>query len=169
MYSETFLSLVMPLETIRRVIWIAFLGTILAYVGVAYAFFGQTGAGVEALRSNTLTIPLVILSLLAAVLAPIMPRLIASDSRLRELINRSPEALATDPRTGAVFENRLAKIKLLSEGERRLFALVNSGFVGFVVRLAFNESIALYGLVLASLPNPLLRSCRSLSFRSRST
>jgi F0F1-type ATP synthase membrane subunit c/vacuolar-type H+-ATPase subunit K len=149
MHSGTFRSLVQPLETIRRVIWIAFLATILAYVGVAYAFFGKTGSGVEALRSNPLTIPLVIFSLVTVVLAPIVSRLIASDSRLRQLINQPPEALARDPRTGAVFENRLAKLKMLPADERRMFALVNSGFVGFVVRLAFNESIALYGLVLA--------------------
>jgi hypothetical protein len=149
MHSETFRSLVQPLETVRQVIWIAFLATILAYVGVAYAFFGKTGSGVEGLRSSPLTIPFLILSLVTAVLAPIMPRLIASDSRLRQLINQPPEALARDPRTCALFENRLAKLKTLSPDEQRMFALVNSGFVGFIVRLAFNESIALYGLALA--------------------
>jgi hypothetical protein len=149
MHSETFRSLVQPLETVRQVIWIAFLATILAYVGVAYAFFGKTWSGVEGLRSSPLTIPFFILSLVTAVLAPIMPRLIAPDSRLRQLINQPPEALARDPKTGALFENRLAKLKTLSPDEQRMFALVNSGFVGFIVRLAFNESIALYGLVLA--------------------
>ena len=149
MQSETFRSLVEPLEIIRRVIWIAFLGTIVAYVGVAYAFFGNTGSGAEALRSNPLTIPFAILSVAAAVLAPIMPRLIATDSRLRQVIDRPPEALATDPKTGAVSEYRLAKIKLLSVDEQRLIALVSGSFVPFIVRLAFNESIALFGLVLA--------------------
>lgn len=149
MYSETLLSLVQPLETIRRVIWIAFLGTILLYVAVAYAFFGEAGIGFNALGLSPLTIVCVALAVAAAVLAPTMPRLIAPDSRLRQLINQTPEALATDPRTGAVFENRLAKIRMLSADERRLYALVNAGFVPFVVRLAFNESIALYGLVLA--------------------
>lgn len=149
MHSETFRSLVQQFETVRRVIWIAFLGTIVAYVGVAYAFFGKSGSGAEGLRSNPLTIPFAILSVAAAVLARIMPRLIATDSRLREVINRPPEALATDPRTGAVSEYRLAKIKLLSVDEQRLIALVSGSFVPFIVRLAFNESIALFGLILA--------------------
>lgn len=149
MHTETFRSLVEPLETIRRVIWIAFLGTIVAYVAVAYAFFGKTGAGVDAISLNPLTIFCVTLSLAMAVLAPIIPRMMASDSRLRQVIDRPPEALATDPKSGTVSEQRLAKIKMLSVEERRLVALVSSGFVPFVVRLAFNESIALYGLVLA--------------------
>jgi hypothetical protein len=149
MHSQTFRSLVQPLETIRRVIWIAFLATVLGYVAVAYAFFGKSGSDVEALRANPLTIPLVVLSVVTALLAPIMPRMIAPDWRLRQLISRPPEALARDPRTGAVYEERLAKIKMLSVDEQRLFALLNSSFVGFIVRLAFNESIALYGMVLA--------------------
>ena len=149
MYSETFLSLVKPLENLRRILWAAFIASTVAYVILAYAFFGQTGAGVDALRSNPLTIPFVVLSMAAAVLAPITPRL--TDARMRQLISRPPEALARDPRTGAVNQDRLAKIKALAPDEQQLFALVSISFAPFIVRLAFNESIALYGLVLAFL------------------
>jgi hypothetical protein len=147
MPSETFRSLVKPLERVRLIIWLAFLGAVLMYVDVAYSLFAQKASGGEPLLSNPLTIPFVILSFLAAALAPYVPPL--PDSRLRQLIDQPPEAIARDPRTGIVDEDRLARIRTLSSDERRLLALVRALFVGFVVRLAFNESIALYGLVLA--------------------
>jgi hypothetical protein len=151
MHSEKLLSLVKPLENLRRIVWAAFIASTVAYVILAYAFFGQTGAGVEALSSNPLTIPFVILSIAMAVLAPIVPRRMMSDARMRQLISRPPEALARDPRTGAVNQDRLAKIKALAPDEQQLYALVSISFAPFVVRLAFNESIVLYGLVLAFL------------------
>lgn len=147
MPSENFRALIKPIATVQRVIWLAFLGAVLMYVYVAYSLFAQKASGGEPLLSNPLTIPFVILSLLAAALAPYVPPL--PDSRLRQLIDQPPEAIARDPRTGIVDEDRLARIRTLSSDEQRLLALVRALFVGFVVRLAFNESIALYGLVLA--------------------
>ena len=149
MHSENFLSLVQPLENVRRTIWVAYIVATVAFVALAYAFFAQTGSDVDALRSNPLTIPLVILSLATAALAPIVPRRKMSDARLRQLISQPPETFARDPRTGTVYEDRVAKIKTLSADEQSLFALVRISFSPFVVQLAFNESIALYGLVLA--------------------
>ncbi len=57
--------------------------------------------------------------------------------------------MARNYQTGKVDEDRLARIKTISPDEQRLLALVPYFFVGFIVRLAFNESIALYGFVLA--------------------
>src|SRR6266436_7279175 len=149
MQSETFQSLVKPLEKICRIIWLAFLAAVVMYVGCAYALRSQIPGGVGPALSHTLTIYLVILSLVAAVLAPYLPRLLLSDSRLREIIDQPPETTARDSRTDIVDEDRLTRIRTLSPDEQQLFALVPAYFVPFVVRLAFNESIALYGLVLA--------------------
>jgi ATP synthase subunit C len=147
--SETLLSLIRPLEASRRIIWLGFLFTVLVYVCIAWTFSAQTGSDTGSSPSKTFTILLVILSLLAAVLAPIVPRLMVPDSRLRQLINQPPEGLARNPRTHTLDEDRLARIKTLTVDEQRLLALVSAMFVGFIVRLAFNESIALYGLVIA--------------------
>ena len=149
MQSETFRTLIGPIENVRRVIWIAFLAAVPIYVCVAYTMIARSAIGVEPPPAIPLKIPLVILSLVLAALAPYMPRLILPDSRLRQLIEQPPEVIARDPRTGRVDEEKLARIKTLSLDEKRLFAIVSYLFVGFIVRLAFNEAIALYGLVLA--------------------
>lgn len=153
MQSETFRALVKPMETAQWLVWLAFVAAIPTYVCVAYMQFGRSAPGVTPPRPMPLifTISLVILSLLAAALAPYMPRLLLPDSRLRQLINQPPEAMAREPWTGVVFEDWLARIRTLSPDEQRLFAIFSNVFVGFIVRLAFNESIVLYGYVLAFL------------------
>ena len=77
-------------------------------------------------------ISIVALSLVTAALAPYAPGRLVPDSRLRQLLDREPDPAA-----------------IISPDEQRLLALVRYLFVPFIIRLAFNESIALYGLVLA--------------------
>jgi len=89
MPSENLRALIKPIATVHRVIWLAFLGAVLVYVYVAYSLFAQKASGGEPLLSNPLTIPFVILSFLAAALAPYVPPL--PDSRLRQLIDQPPE------------------------------------------------------------------------------
>jgi hypothetical protein len=147
MQSENFRALVKPIATVHRVIWLAFIGAVPIYVVVAYLQPGRIEQSVTHPMPTSFTISLVMLSLLA----PYMPRLLLPDSRLRQIIDQPQETLARDPRTGIVDEDRLTRIRTLSPDERRLFALVVAHFVPFLVRLAFNESIALFGLVLSLL------------------
>jgi hypothetical protein len=49
----------------------------------------------------------------------------------------------------AVYKDRLAKIKSLSPDERHLLVLVSGSYSTFSVRLALNQSIAMFGLALA--------------------
>lgn len=151
MLSEAFRSLVKPMETVRRFIWMAFIAAVPIDVCILYMQLVWTAPGVMPGGSNFFTISLVVLSLLAALLAPYMPGLLLSDSRLRQFLAQQPdpEAMARNYQTGKVDEDRLARIKTISPDEQRLLALVPYFFVGFSVRLAFNESIALYGFVLA--------------------
>jgi hypothetical protein len=155
MHSETFLSLVKPLEKLRRIGWLTNLvGTVAFAAAVyAYAFLAQPGSGVDALRSNPPTvppIPLVIVSVAVAVLATIVPRLMMSETRMRRLMSQPPEAFAGDPRMGAaVYKDRLAKIKSLSPDKQHLLALVSGSYSTFPVRLALNQSIAMFGLARA--------------------
>ncbi len=130
--SETFRSLVKPMETVHRVIWLVYIATVPIYVCLAYVFFARTAPGATRPEGISFTIPVVILALLTAVLAPYVPRQLLSDSRLRQVLNRPTDPKAT-----------------ISPDEQRLLALVPMFFVGFIIRLAFNEAVALYGLVLA--------------------
>jgi hypothetical protein len=154
MLSDTFRSLNQPMETACRLVWLAFVAAVPIYVCVVFVL-NQTAPSAT---PPPLTVPMVVISLLSAVLAPYMPRLLLPDSRLRDLLNRppDPEAMARNPWTGKVNEERLAKIKSMSPDEQRMLALVPNFYVGFIVRLAFNESIALYGLVLAILSRSLV-------------
>jgi hypothetical protein len=158
MQSETFHSLIKPIETIQRKLWLAFLATVPMYVCLAYVQVGRPTSGVTPLQATPLAVVVVTMSLLAAVLGPYVPRLMFSESRLRKLLSRGvdPETLARDPKTGTVNEERLARIKSISPDEQRLLALVPTFFGAFIVRLAFNESIVLYGLLMAFFSGALI-------------
>ena len=134
MQSENFRALVKPIATVHRVIWLAFLGAVPAYVVVAYVQLDWIEHGVTYPMPISFTIPLVIISLLTAVLAPLVPRLLFPDSQVQQVLDRPPDLKAT-----------------ITPDEQRLLALVGYLFVPFLVRLAFNESIGLYGFVLAVL------------------
>ncbi len=153
MQSETFRELIRPIEKVRRVIWLAFIATVPLYIFSEYAQLGWPATGASSLRSNPMVVSLVLISLLCALAAPWMPGFLLPDARLREFLGKRPdlEELARGGQVQAVNQERLARIRTLAPDEQRLLALVPRFFTGFIVRLAFNESIALYGLVLASL------------------
>lgn len=148
MQSDTFRSLVAPMERMRWAIWLALVVPLPFFVVVAYAQFGRSEAAAPP-PSISLTIPFVILSVALAVLAPYMPGILLPNSRLRKLIEQSPEDMAREPRTGRVDEDRLARIKRLPADEKRLLVVVSNLFAGFIARVAFNEAIGVIGLVLA--------------------
>jgi hypothetical protein len=149
-YSQTSHSLIKQHERVCRIIWLAFLAAVPAYVCAVYLvdlLHPQTEIPPEAIKLFSKC--LVVVSIVAAILAPIVPRWLVSDSRMRQLIDEPPEALARDAKIGWVSEDLLSKIKTLSPDEKRLYALLAASFAPFMIRLAFNESIALFGLVLA--------------------
>jgi hypothetical protein len=132
MQSENFRALIKPRATVHRIIWLAYIGAVPGYVVYAYLHFYLVAPSVTQPVPILFTILLVILSLVTALLAIYVPRRLVRDSKLRQLLDRPP-----DPKAN------------ISPEEQRLLALVGYLFVGFVVRLAFDEAIALYGLVLA--------------------
>ena len=132
MQSENFRAMIKPITTVNRLIWIAFVAAVPFYVCVAYLTIDRSASGAMPGPPLSFKIYIVALSLLAAVLAPYVPRRLLRYSRLRQLLDREPDPSST-----------------ISPDEQRLLALVRYLFVGFIIRLAFNESIALYGLVLA--------------------
>jgi hypothetical protein len=158
MQSPMFNELVQPMETVRRIIWLAFTGAIAVYIFITYVSFGWPASSLDPLLSNPLTIPLTVVSFVTAIASRWIPGLLLSDRQVRELLSRQPDpdALAAYPQIGRIDADRLAKIKGLPPGEQRLLSLVGPSFVPFLVRLAANESIALYGLVLGFLSQSLL-------------
>jgi hypothetical protein len=128
MPPENFRPLIRPMETVHRIIWLAYIAAVPVAVCVVYVLLGRTAPRFPPPPLIALAIPLAIISLVSAVLAPYVSNLLLPESRLRELINRQPVATPDEQRLGAIAPNF---------------------FVAFIVRLAFNESIVMYGLVLA--------------------
>ena len=146
------------MERVRQVIWLAFIGAIVMYVCVAYLMFGARGSMGDLAPHNPLFAPFVIVSLLSAAGSRWIPASLVSDHKLRAILKRdpNPESLARNPQTGKVDADRLQKIKMLSPHEQRLFVAAGALFAPFVVQLAFNEAIALYGLVLSNVSRSFL-------------
>jgi hypothetical protein len=153
MQSPTFSALVAPMEKVRRVIWLAFNAATALYVVIAYAMFGSGRPMAAVVPDNPLAIPLIVVALLTALVSRRVAAAAMPERRLREIVARNPDpqALARNPQTRQVDQVRLQKIASLPPHEQRLLAAVSALFVPFVVQMAFNESIALYGLVLSFL------------------
>ncbi len=151
MQSPTFSALIEPMARVRRIIWLAFNAATIIYVLIAYMMFGSGGSMAAIVPANPLAIPLIIIGALTALLSRRVSALIMPDRRLREIVARDPDpqSLARNQRTRRIDPNRLQKIRSLSPHEQRLLAVASALFTPFVVRMALNESIALYGLVLS--------------------
>ena len=141
MESESFLSQVKPQNTVHRIIWMAFVGAVPVYAIAAYFQIDQDGSGGGPSLPHIFAVTMVVLSVLTGALALFMPRILLPDWRLRQLLNKP----LSPPTTAGI-----------SDDERRLLALLPDFFVCFMVRLAFSEAIALYGLVLAFLSKSLV-------------
>jgi len=149
MQSEAFNSLVAPLQRIRNILWMAFSAAIVLYGGIVYFMFGVRSSFQEAF-AHPLALPLALVAIGAAVAARWLPGRIFSEQQAREVLAKDPDPaeLARDSSTGNVDENRLAKIRALSDGERRLLTLAQYSVTPFIIQLALQEAIAVFGLVL---------------------
>ena len=147
MKSPLLAELLRPAETVRRILWWAFFAAIFGYIFVLY----RKTAGVAAVPVlRPFAYGLAVLSVAMAVLSFLISGILLPESRLRNILltDPDPEILARNPQIGTADPNRLSKIKMLSPQERRLLSAAPAFFGVYIVRLAFCESIALYGLVL---------------------
>jgi hypothetical protein len=151
MQSPAFSALAAPMEKVRRVIWLAFNAATLLYVAMAWAMFGAGRPIGAIVPDHPLAVPLIVLALLTTLFARRIGALAMPERRLREIVARDPDpqALARNPQTHQIDQVRLQKIVSLAPHEQRLLAAVSALFVPFIVQMACNESIALYGLVLS--------------------
>jgi hypothetical protein len=152
MQSEAFTSLVRPMQIARTVVWIALNGAILLYVVIACLRFGAPSTTAGAF-SHPMALPLVAVAVAAVIAGRVLPTVIFPPQRRRDLLARDPDvrSLARNPRTGALDEERLARLEALPPHEQRLIAAAGASFTPFIIQLALQESVALCGLVLALL------------------
>ena len=152
MQSEAFTSLVRPLQTTRTLIWISLNVAIVLYVVVACIQFGVPSTTAGAF-SHPMAWPLVAIAVAATIAGRMFPTMFYPPQRLRDLLTRDADlrAIARNPQTGALDEERLAKLEALSQQEQRLIAVAQASFTPFIVQLAIQEAVALCGLVLAFL------------------
>jgi len=136
------------METARRMVWIALNVAIVLCAVVACLMFGVPSSLAGAF-SHPLTLPLAAAAFAAAIAAQRIP----SSLRARQRLAEAPDlrALERNPTTGAPDESRTRALAALSQHERRLLAAAQASFVPFIVQLALQESIALFGLVLSIL------------------
>jgi len=158
MLSEPFRELTRAMARVQRIVWCGFSGAILIYVGVIYMEFGIFAAGSRAQRSNPLFVPLAVLAVVNAIASLWITDVLLPKRRLRAILDRQPdpEALARVYPGAPLDPERLARIKSLPLDEQRLLALVPAVYIAFIVRLAFGNAIALYGLVLSQFSRSLV-------------
>lgn len=152
MQSEAFTSLIRPIRTVRTVVWIALNVAIPLYVAVAWLQFGAPSTTVGAF-SHPMALPLVTIAVAAAIAGRVLPSALFPPQRLRDLMSRDADLpeLARNPQTRAVDDQRLAALEALPPHEQRLIAVAQASLTPFIVQLALQESVALWGLVLAIL------------------
>ena len=150
MFSRTFRELIRPMERVHRVLWIMFNGSILAYVAVIYFLFGLPAGGVEALRSNPLSVPLGVAAVVTAIVSLWIADLVLPKWKIRAVLNRrlEPDDTASVAQASLADMERLARIQALSHNERPMSALIPLILNALIVQLAFGNAVALYGLML---------------------
>lgn len=155
MISPRVRELLRPEMFTASIVWAALTASILIYGLVAYLVAGRISGPTQV--PDLLPLALGGVAILTGAGSWLLARILLSDNRLRKAMRSepTPEALARDPRRGIVDEERLRKIQLLSSSERKLLLLPRLYFTSLILRLTLNESIAVYGVILALLSHSL--------------
>ena len=159
MESPIFRELTTQKLLIQKIIWAALTGSILVYGGVAYAL-PELGEAIDG-GAQDISIFFVALAIASGVGSLFLRKFLFSDEGIKRQLEKpiDPKQLSTDRQTGQLNEEKLNKIESLNEFEQKLLSLLNWYFVPNLVCWGLNESIAIYGLVLAIFegsPNTLL-------------
>jgi len=151
MSSPALRELLRPAIFVNSMLWFVLTASIFIYAAVAF-LLERSGPGPTELPSG-LQMALSVVATLTGAASLLVPRVLLSDDRLRQVMKRDadPVALARHPKLGTVNEDRLRKIQALDGSERKLLQLPGLYFTCFILRLVLNESIVIYGLVMAFL------------------
>lgn len=151
MSSPTLRELLRPAMVVNSVLWFVLTASIFVYGAVAF-LLAQQGPGPSD-PPPALPIVFSVLAVLTGLASLLVPRVLLSDRRIRQAMQPDvdPVTLARNPKLGVVDEERLRKIRTLDPSERKLLQLPGLYFTPFILRLVLNESIVIYGLVIAIL------------------
>jgi hypothetical protein len=152
MISQTLRQLLKSQELLLRIFWWVCTLSIIVYIGIAY-FLGLRGTNTGGLASTGTQLQLVfsVLAVLVAFLPTLIKCLMLSEKMITKAISReiNNEQLATNTRTGQIDQEKLRKIETLNESEKKLLLLSGHYFSPALISLVFNETIAVFGLVLS--------------------
>lgn len=159
MPSETLKQVLRPRILVMNILWFALTLTIPLYVGLAY-FLNPAGQPAQPVE-NSLRLALYLIAGSVAVLSLLLRSRSLSEGRIYDKLKEEvdPQALATNRETGEIDQERLKTIKSLTPLEMKVAGLSGMYFTTLLIGLAMNESVALFGMILAVLerrPEPII-------------
>ena len=150
MISRELSALTRPTRFILTILWFAMTASVVIYVGVCFAITqGQEPWPIEA----TVLYVMIAAACSTGAASWIVPGLMLSNERIRKHMRGDVdlEEMATNPQTRKLDEDRLARLRELSDLDKRLAGLPAMYFAPFIVGIALAESVAIFGLVLTFL------------------
>ena len=151
MRSETFNQLVKPTQFIMTILWVALLLSVFVYIVIG--FLVTSGNEPRAL-DGVMVVVLAACAVGCAGASFIVPQMMFSPERIRKHMRSNEvdlEAVAKNPQTQSIDEDKLAKLESMSEIEQRLVGLPALYFAPFILGLALLESVGIFGLILTFL------------------
>lgn len=159
MPSETLKQVLKPRILVMNILWFALTLSILFYVFLAY-FLNSNGQPAQPFE-NSLKMALYLIAGSIGALSMLLRSRSLSEGRIYDKLKEEvdPQALATDSETGKINQERLKIIKTLTPLETKVVGLSGMYFTTMLISLAMNESVALFGMLLAILerrPEPII-------------
>lgn len=152
MISDALRKLLGQSTLVLKLMWLALTASIFLYV---LASWMSIGAGAAEWRGTSAAGPMpIVLGVLAlsdAALSFYAYTFLLAPTRLAKRLakNTSPEKIATNRETGVVDPARADRIRALDPQEQPLAALPAKLFAPYIIVWSLNESVAIFGLVLA--------------------
>lgn len=153
-----------PIKRMYQLIWASLTAAVLLYLLVLVFISGQV-SGMPSTIDPLLRGVLAVLGGLVGVSSLLHHSHTQSDSYLRRMMSRDMQprdieekARKMTPRNrsdAASVADAVSKLALLTPFDRRRYALAADGFLPFVLNLALNEAVALFGFVIAILSRDL--------------
>lgn len=152
--TPLFISTIKKKRALLRILALAMMVSVIAYMAVAYMLSMQAEAEQPPTEAFVaLRLPLGVLGILIG-LASIAIRMAGfSRERMEARLAGAPnlEKAARNPQTRRVDTALLEQLKTLSEHEQKIIGFITWYQAPYIVMLALSESVALFGLVLAIL------------------
>lgn len=127
-------------ERVMRIAHSTYIAAVPGYAVFLLCLFGWPTRSDATWPRNPMTVPVVVLSIISAILMQLVSKIVLSDFSLRRMLATEPAGETDD----------------LSPQERRLVSIAPAFFVPFLAQLALGEAIALFGVVLGCFSHSIL-------------